>query len=181
MVVHLEKCEDVILAEFLNPSSNDAYLAWTAAHWTDGYVINTQRSLNPSNARLHLASCPRINGVPPRGNGFVGPFIKICAESLPDLIQWARTHVRAVIQPCSTCHPLRGQRAVCSYVRNGGSADGIVVPPKTPYAAAVSPAELDRLVDACRGLRLSTYRYEQHDYMTNVLLTVLDLQTQQDR
>jgi hypothetical protein len=40
----------------------------------------------------------------------------------------------------------------------------------------VTGAELDRLEDACRPLVVSEYRYEQHDYLTNVLLTVLDLQ-----
>jgi hypothetical protein len=39
------------------------YLTWTAAHAT-GYVINVQRSLNPSDARLHRADCYTINGRP---------------------------------------------------------------------------------------------------------------------
>ncbi len=42
------------------------YLTWTAAH-AGGYVINVQRSLNPSDARLHHADCYTINGRPARG------------------------------------------------------------------------------------------------------------------
>jgi hypothetical protein len=40
----------------------------------------------------------------------------------------------------------------------------------------VTEAELGRLTEACRPLSVRPYEYEEHDYMTNVLLTVLDLQ-----
>jgi hypothetical protein len=41
---------------------------------------------------------------------------------------------------------------------------------------AVTGAEADQLVEACRPLPVRPWEYEEHDYMTNVLLTVLDLQ-----
>jgi hypothetical protein len=41
---------------------------------------------------------------------------------------------------------------------------------------AVTEAEAGRLVEACRPLPTRPWEYEEHDYMTNVLLTVLDLQ-----
>jgi hypothetical protein len=41
--------------------------------------------------------------------------------------------------------------------------------------APVEEAAIQRLVEACRPLTIVPYGYEQHDYMTNVLLTVLDL------
>jgi len=44
--------------------------------------------------------------------------------------------------------------------------------------AAVTAPELDKLVDACRRLPIRAWVYEQHDYITNLLLTVLDLQMQ---
>jgi hypothetical protein len=39
------------------------YLTWTATH-AAGYVINVQRNLNPSDARLHHADCHTINSQP---------------------------------------------------------------------------------------------------------------------
>jgi hypothetical protein len=42
--------------------------------------------------------------------------------------------------------------------------------------AAVTEAEAGLLVEACRPLPTRAWEYEEHDYMTNVLLTVLDLQ-----
>lgn len=33
-----------------------------------GYVLNIQRTLNPSDARVHRADRPTITGTPPRGN-----------------------------------------------------------------------------------------------------------------
>ena len=88
------------VAEFRD--DNQAYLSWVAAH-PDGFVINIQRSLNPSDARLHRASCYTIRGEPPRGE-FVGEYIKICSESQTDLTGWALGSVGPV-QDCGTCRP----------------------------------------------------------------------------
>ena len=48
------------------------YLTWAAAHPV-GYVINVQRNLNPSDARLHRADCYTINNQPARGKSWTGP------------------------------------------------------------------------------------------------------------
>jgi len=48
------------------------YLTWAAAHPV-GYVINVQRNLNPSDARLHRADCYTINSQPARGKSWTGP------------------------------------------------------------------------------------------------------------
>ena len=47
--------------------------------------------------------------------------------------------------------------------------------PGGPRLGEVTGAELDRLGEACQSLPVVSYASEQHDYMTNVLLTVLDL------
>jgi hypothetical protein len=86
------------------PGDNESYLRWTAQH-ADGWVINIQRSLNTSDARLHRASCQWINGMPPRGDGFIGSYIKVCSESLAELGAWARERLRSEIRPCGTCRP----------------------------------------------------------------------------
>jgi hypothetical protein len=88
------------VAEFRE--DNQAYLSWVHAH-PDGFVINIQRSLNPSDARMHRATCYTIRGEPPRGN-FVGEYIKICSPSQIDLTQWALKSVGS-IHDCGTCRP----------------------------------------------------------------------------
>jgi hypothetical protein len=179
------------------PGDNDSYLRWTAMH-AGGYVINIQRSLNASDARLHRASCHWINGVPPRGDGFVGSYIKVCSDSLVDLSAWVTERVRSTIRPCGTCRPaLLGATTVGVPARTphdgrlqgGASATGEALasatvgylaayqePVYVPREGAVTEAEADHLVEACGPLPVRRWEYEEHDYMTNVLVTVLDLQ-----
>jgi hypothetical protein len=85
-------------------NDNRGYLTWTATH-PAGYVINVQRSLNPSDARLHRADCCTINGQPARGSTWTGPYIKICSGSSRHLQDWARTHLRAEVARCGACRP----------------------------------------------------------------------------
>lgn len=179
------------------PGDNDSYLRWTAMH-ADGYVINIQRSLNASDARLHRASCHWINGVPPRGDGFVGSYIKVCSDSLADLSAWVTERVRSTIPPCGTCRPavpgatafgVPARTSREARLHGGADATGKVLAPAAaghqaacqeptlvPRQSAVTEAEAGQLVEACRPLRVRPWEYEEHDYMTNVLLTVLDLQ-----
>jgi len=81
------------------------YLAWTGAH-PHGYVLNIQRTLNPSDARIHRASCYTINGQPARGKTWTeGTYIKVCSVSAPDRLAWARTHASSQIPRCGACRP----------------------------------------------------------------------------
>lgn len=43
-------------------------------------------------------------------------------------------------------------------------------------ADVVTAAELDLLAAACEQMDVRPWPYEEHDHLTNVLLTVLDLQ-----
>jgi len=45
---------------------DEGYAAWLAAH-AQGYVLNIQRTLTASDARVHRADCRTITGTPPRG------------------------------------------------------------------------------------------------------------------
>lgn len=178
------------------PGDNDSYLRWTAMH-AGGYVINIQRSLNTSDARLHRASCHWINGAPPRGDGFVGSYIKVCSDSLADLDAWVNERVRSMVRPCGTCRPAMLGATILGVparaprdegLQRGASATGEVPAAAAghqgayrqrvlaPGEGAVTEAEAGRLVEACRPLPTRPWEYEEHDYMTNVLLTVLDLQ-----
>jgi hypothetical protein len=80
------------------------YAAWLAANDL-GYVLNIQRSLNASDARIHRAACRTITGTPPRGRTWTGPYVKACSPSLPELDAWALAHTRSAITRCGTCCP----------------------------------------------------------------------------
>lgn len=84
---------------------DQSYLAWVASN-PEGYVINIQRSLNPTTARLHTAGCRTIQNST-RGGPWTGPYVKICAVSLVDLETWALQQVGAEIRSCGVCHPKR--------------------------------------------------------------------------
>jgi hypothetical protein len=58
-----------------------------------------------------------------------------------------------------------------------GPVGGIAKQPSKPpvVVGTATSDDICRLADACRSLPLRPWDYEEHDYMTNVLLTVLDL------
>jgi hypothetical protein len=80
------------------------YLAWLAAH-PDGYVINVARKYTVTAARVHHASCRTISGQNPHGGPWTGLYVKVCAEQMAELDQWAINQVGEPISPCGTCHP----------------------------------------------------------------------------
>jgi hypothetical protein len=80
------------------------YLAWLAAH-PDGYVINILRSHSATAARVHHAGCWTINGEHSDGIALTDKYVKVCAEQLIDLDQWAANEVGEAIVRCGTCHP----------------------------------------------------------------------------
>jgi hypothetical protein len=86
--------------------NDDDYVDWLAAH-RGGYVINIARSYNPSDARLHLASCRSLTDQISRGVVLTGPYVKECSHDLDELEQWAADNVGAPIQRCGTCHRAR--------------------------------------------------------------------------
>lgn len=82
-----------------------AYLAWLAAN-PDGYVINIARSHTATTGRLHAADCRTISGTNPEGGRWVGQYVKICAERLTDLEDWASRVVGKPVARCGTCRPV---------------------------------------------------------------------------
>jgi hypothetical protein len=76
------------------------YVAWLGAN-ASGYVLNIQRTLTPTDARVHST----ITGTPPRGNTWTGPYVKACAESLSELDDWALAHAESAVTRCGTCRP----------------------------------------------------------------------------
>jgi hypothetical protein len=80
------------------------YLAWLAAN-PNGYVINIARSHSATQARVHHAGCRTISGENPHGGAWTGPYVKVCAERLAELDQWAINQVGKPIARCGACHP----------------------------------------------------------------------------
>ena len=72
------------------------YTAWLTEN-TRGYVLNIQRSMNPSDARVHKVACRTITGMPPRGRTWTGPYVKACSPSLTELYAWALSHAESAI------------------------------------------------------------------------------------
>src|SRR3954469_15286129 len=82
------------------------YLAWLDTH-PNGFVLNIGRSHHATAARVHHASCRTISGANPRGGLWTGPYVKVCAEHLAELEQWAIDQVGEPIRRCGSCQPTR--------------------------------------------------------------------------
>ncbi|WP_205876832.1 hypothetical protein [Mycobacterium camsae] len=82
------------------------YLAWLDTH-PDGYVINIARSHSATAARVHHAGCWTIRGEKPGGSAWTGPYVKVCAQHIAELEQWASDQVGQPIPSCGTCQPAR--------------------------------------------------------------------------
>ncbi|MGB7359505.1 MAG: SIMPL domain-containing protein [Mycobacterium sp.] len=78
------------------------YLEWLAAH-PDGYVINLLRSYSTTQARLHRADCRTISGEHSNGSALTKKYVKVCADQLADLDQWAVNQVGEPIVRCGIC------------------------------------------------------------------------------
>jgi hypothetical protein len=104
---------------------DDGFRAWLAAH-PDGYLINIARSLNATEARVHRAGCWTISGQNARGGGWTGLYVKVCAEHLAELEQWAIDHVGEPFPRCGACHPARRVVRPVSTKRTEGAVAGSV-------------------------------------------------------
>lgn len=67
-------------------------------------VINIARGLSASAARVHRAGCWTINGQNPHKGPWTGSYVKVCAEKLADIEQWANAKVGVPIPQCGTCN-----------------------------------------------------------------------------
>lgn len=149
---------DVGVGEFRD--DDPGYLAWLNLH-RDGYVLNIARSYSTSGARVHRADCWTISGEHSHGNTLTGPYVKLCAQQLSELDQWATNEVGAPVARCGTCHPENaavqydsGPRATAALVsearhdiRGPAADDGVV------EAWADDYIRFERLPDWQRQLR----------------------------
>jgi hypothetical protein len=125
------------------------YLAWVALH-PDGFVLNIQRALASSDARSHRASCRTISGQNPRGGPWTGPYIKVCADELPQLERWTQDRVRGSVARCRVCLPSDGRNDRPPAASSGGSgfrvSCGHAAPPPAVGRSVVRGPSADRAV-----------------------------------
>jgi hypothetical protein len=131
------------MEEFRN--DDRGYLNWVARN-PRGYVINIQRSLNSSDARLHRADCRTVTGTPPRGRAWTGLYIKICSLDSAALDDWATRQIGTPIKRCGICEPASSRSGATT---SSTAARGVQLQ-RAPRGAsalrrrATSPAPLGR-------------------------------------
>lgn len=81
---------------------DDGYRDWLKRN-PRGYVINIQRSLNPSDARLHNSDCRDLIAQLRRDVQLAVSYVKVCGENWAELDQWAADNVGEPIQLCGHC------------------------------------------------------------------------------
>jgi len=90
--------------------NEDGYIKWIESH-PNGFVINTEKSKNPSYMVLHRADCYHIstyNAMSKPGGFTTRQFIKICAMSKDDLREWVKVNGRqdgSFSSECPNCNP----------------------------------------------------------------------------
>lgn len=84
-------------------SDDDAgYLTWLDTN-PDRYVMNIARSHRAADARVHLAGCWTISGR--QGGRWTGPYVKICADQVTEIDEWASDRLGMSIPRCKICSP----------------------------------------------------------------------------
>ena len=81
---------------------DEGYRVWLNKN-PDGYVINLQRSHNPSDAHLHDADCWTLTDQVYRDVSLTGSYVKVCGATLTEIKEWAAKNVGESIEPCRTC------------------------------------------------------------------------------
>jgi hypothetical protein len=82
---------------------DDGYARWLL-EVRDGFVVNVPRSGN-GDLVLHRAGCYTINGSPPRGRTWTGPYFKACGTTVAALERWTLANAGTQARPCGTCAP----------------------------------------------------------------------------
>lgn len=81
---------------------DDGYRDWLHSN-PNGYVINIQRSGNPSDARLHRADCWTLTSQLDAGVKLAEAYEKICGDTRAELEKCADETIGESIQPCGHC------------------------------------------------------------------------------
>jgi hypothetical protein len=156
------------------------YFRWLMIH-PRGYVLNTTRALAPSYMVLHRPDCGLIqtHTAMARPGGFTGRgYVKVCADTEQELRAWVSSHGRpdgSFSKQCSRCGRPRRCRGEGAAPASGAPFPQAV---RKTAPAEMAPNELGALRRACRQLPPARGTYLEEDFVSNLLLTVLDYQMQ---
>jgi hypothetical protein len=97
--------EDVTMSARDFRDDDTGYMEWLTEH-PAGYVINIRRNHSPADARVHRAYCSTISIRQQGGKrSWTDQYVKVCAEHVTEIEQWAAEHVGAPILGCRICRP----------------------------------------------------------------------------
>lgn len=99
---------------------DDGYRDWLNRN-PRGYVINIQRSLNPSDARLHTANCRDLIAQLERDVELTVSYIKVCGETRAEPEHWAADNVGQPIKLCEHCHDHERPRCPTCFIELPGT------------------------------------------------------------
>lgn len=80
------------------------YVAWLAAH-DEGYVLNTYAHIAAGYLIVHRARCRTINRDLALGRAWTTQYGKACADSVDELLTWARERTPGTPHACGSCRP----------------------------------------------------------------------------
>jgi hypothetical protein len=93
-------------------NNEEGFHNWRHTH-SDGYILNVRRDLNPEYLMLHRATCQHLR-LPNQTDApwqFTNTWIKVCANDVKSLQQWANQEVKPIarLQECASCQPFKEQ------------------------------------------------------------------------
>ena len=134
--------DDLGVGEFRDDDAG--YVARLGAH-PDGYVVNIARSYSATQARVHRAGCRTISGENPHGGPWTGPYVKVCADDLAALDEWAGIEAGKPIRRCGACHPADGEPHRSSFQPTGGR---VTAPTSQGRCEIHGPTQASAVVEA---------------------------------
>ena len=82
---------------------------WGYVNWLrqkpDGYVVECNSNLIPTNVTVHRATCPSISEKRDPGESWTVPDKKVCGDRLSELDGWAMGAVGTQPDRCGQCLP----------------------------------------------------------------------------
>jgi hypothetical protein len=97
------------LLEFPGPElfwrDDKGYLAWLHSH-PEGCAVNCDHEPKARYLKLHRTSCPHLHLR--NVNNWTDPYMKVCAQDVSLLDQWAQGAVGTVPDRCPVCKPFTG-------------------------------------------------------------------------
>jgi hypothetical protein len=79
---------------------DEAFLDWISAH-AHGYVVNANRIPKAGYLIVHTSACPHFDRS--LDIRFTHEYVKVCSDTLHELVAWAENEIGGSLQQCSDC------------------------------------------------------------------------------